>query len=134
MKKFHGEGNVYYTTDLIPYVHFDYPKRDENDRRVSRNGFGVSPVGFMWKEDELDTVVPFAQISGGLIYMESEFPTDLSRKLNFTFDITVGTDIKVGSIFEFSLGYKFHHISNAETGKHNPGLDSNFLFLSISTQ
>ncbi|HBQ60412.1 MAG TPA: hypothetical protein DD671_12530, partial [Balneolaceae bacterium] len=72
------------------------------------------------------------QTTGGFIYMESNFPTDQARRFNFTFDVTLGANIPISHFAGISLGYKFHHISNAETGKENPGLDSNFLFLTLS--
>lgn len=123
---------LWYTADIIPYLHFQYPKRDESNRIVTRSGFGLSPIGFVLTQPSSKSVTPFIQTTGGVIYMESNFPTDKSRRLNFTFDITVGGNIKINSSSTVSLGYKFHHISNAETGSENPGLDSNFLFLTLS--
>jgi hypothetical protein len=64
--------------------------------------------------------------------MQNNFPTDEARRLNYTFDITIGCNFKTNTVGMVSFGYKFHHISNAETGNENPGLDSNFLFLKIS--
>lgn len=134
IREYPNKRNLWYTADIIPYIHFQYPKRDENNRIVTRSGFGVSPVGFALTQSSPQRITPFVQTTGGIIYMESNFPTDKSRRLNFTFDITVGGKIKINSFSTVSLGYKFHHISNAETGKENPGLDSNFLFLTFSIQ
>lgn len=134
IREYPNKRNLWYTADIIPYIHFQYPKRDENNRIVTRSGFGVSPVGFALTQSSPQRITPFVQTTGGIIYMESNFPTDKSRRLNFTFDITVGGKIKINSFSTVSLGYKFHHISNAETGKENPGLDSNFLFLTLSIQ
>lgn len=125
---------LWYTVDFIPYIHFDYPKRDENDRRVARSGFGFSPVGFSMTNNISRIFSPYLQTSGGVIYMEDNFPTDRARSLNFTFDITLGNSIYLNNHASLSFGYKFHHISNAETGQENPGLDSNFLFLTFSIQ
>lgn len=132
IREYSNNRNLWYTADIIPYVHFQYPKRDESDRIVTRSGFGISPVGFALTQHSSSRLTPFIQTSGGIIYMESNFPTDKSRRLNFTFDITLGGNLKINSYSMVSFGYKFHHISNAETGKENPGLDSNFLFLTLS--
>lgn len=121
-----------YTADLIPYIHYDYPKRDEGYRMVSRSGFGFSPVGLLFREESERILTPYLQSTAAFINMEENFPTDLARKLNFTFDVSLGGNVKVSPHFLASFGYKFHHISNAETGAENPGLDSNFLFISIS--
>ncbi len=123
---------LWYTADIIPYLHFQYPKRDEENRMVARSGFGLSPVGFALTQSSQKAFSPFLQTTGGIIYMENNFPTDDARRLNFTFDITIGGNLAINSFSAISFGYKFHHISNAETGEENPGLDSNFLFLTLS--
>ncbi|MFP8488219.1 acyloxyacyl hydrolase [Gracilimonas sp. Q87] len=124
--------SLWYTAGFIPYLHFDYPKRDANDRRTVNSGFGISPVGFMIKNYKSKWLSPFTQTNGGIIYMDDYFPTDKAQRLNFTFDIIIGNIFKLNSFSDISLGYKFHHISNAQTGTQNPGLDSNFLFLTLS--
>lgn len=125
---------LWYTADVIPYIQFDYPKRDENNRRVSRSGFGISPVGFSITNSLSNWLTPYIQSTGGIIYMEDKFPTDRAKTLNFTFDITIANSFTVNQFAIVSVGYKFHHISNAQTGAENPGLDSNFLFLTFSIQ
>ncbi|MEQ8525436.1 acyloxyacyl hydrolase [Gracilimonas sp.] len=134
LKKYYGNKLLWYTADLIPYIHFTYPKRDENNRIVSRKGFGLSPIGFTLMNSSQKLFTTFVRTTGGMIFMESNFPTDDARKLNFTFDITLGANFRFNSFGMISFGYKFHHISNAETGTENPGLDSNFLFLKLSIQ
>ena len=134
LKEYPGNKTLWYTADIIPYLHFNYPKRDEANRMVSRSGFGLSPVGFALTNSEAKGFSPFIRTTGGIILMEKNFPTDDARKLNFTFDITFGGNYRFNSFGMLSFGYKFHHISNAETGDENPGLDSNFLFLKLSIQ
>ncbi|MEX0844574.1 MAG: acyloxyacyl hydrolase [Balneolaceae bacterium] len=134
IRDYPNQKTLWYTADIIPYLHYQYPKRDEGDRFVRRSGFGFSPVGFMLKKSTSNIVTPFFRTSGGIIYMENEFPTDQSRRLNFTFDVTAGGNLHITPNIFISFGYKFHHISNAQTGSENPGLDSNFLFLKLSLQ
>lgn len=124
--------SLWYTGGIIPYLHFDYPKRDANDRRTTNSGFGISPAGFLLKKSNSKWFTPFVQTTGGIIFMDDFFPTDEARRLNFTFDIILGNIFQITSYSDISLGYKFHHISNAQTGNQNPGLDSNFLFLKLS--
>ncbi|HKK63919.1 MAG TPA: acyloxyacyl hydrolase [Bacteroidales bacterium] len=124
--------SLWYTAGIIPYLHFDYPKRDANDRRTSNSGFGISPAGFLIKKTTSKWFTPFAQTTGGIIFMDDFFPTDEARRLNFTFDIILGNIFQITPYSDISLGYKFHHISNAQTGNQNPGLDSNFIFLKLS--
>lgn len=134
VKEYPQNKAIWYTADLIPYIHFNYPKRDENNRMVSRSGFGLSPVGFTLMDNTQKRLTPYIRTTGGMIFMERNFPTDGARKLNYTFDITLGANLRFNTFAMISFGYKFHHISNAETGNENPGLDSNFLFLKFSIQ
>ncbi len=134
IKTYSPNKRLWYTADIIPYIQFDYPKRDENNRRVSRSGFGLSPVGFSLSNFISNWSAPYFQTTGGIIYMEDNFPTDQARSLNFTFDITIANSFTINQFAIIAIGYKFHHISNAQTGLENPGLDSNFLFLTFSIQ
>ncbi len=129
-KKFYGNP-IYYQFGLIPYIEFDYPRRDEGNIRGKSKGFGISPLG-LGITNEFSKIVSIAMYSySGLILMDKRFPTDKGRKLNYTFSLSVETILKTSDHISLSLGYKFHHISNAQTGKENPGVDSNFLTLSL---
>lgn len=132
LKDYADGKSLYYSADIIPYLQYDYPKRDEAGKRTEVTGFGISPVGFFISKPFSENVFPFLQASGGVIYMDQIFPTDLARRLNFTFDVTLGASIQFLGRNAFTFGYKFHHISNAQTGYENPGLDSNFLFFSFT--
>lgn len=134
IRSYSNSRHLWYTAGVIPFIHFEYPKRDEGNRISTRAGFGISPVGFLVTEERFKHFTPFIQTTGGIIYMNDYFPTDQSRRLNFTFDITIGGNVALTHGLGLSLGYKFHHISNAETGNENPGLDSNFLLLSLTIQ
>lgn len=131
IRKYDNGGLLYYTADIIPYIYFDYPKRDNNDQYIEHSGFGFSPVGILF-EKQLNSLFSYQLgISGSFIYMEATFPTDKGRRLNFTFDPSFTIETKLTKSLSLASGYKFHHISNGQTGKENPGLDSNFIFLSF---
>lgn len=131
IRKYENGALLYYTADLIPYIYYHYPKRDENDRMVNSNGFGVSPIGLQYNKAINNLWTYQLSISGSFILMKDIFPTNKSRKLNFTFDPSISLKRKITESFNLVGGYKFHHISNAQTGKENPGLDSNFIYLSL---
>tara|TARA_Y100001935_G_scaffold224416_1_gene200700 strand:- start:111195 stop:111809 length:615 start_codon:yes stop_codon:yes gene_type:complete len=121
-----------YKVHLTPYIGFDYSKRDDNGRKDYAHGFGLSPVGLGLVKVFNEKYQFVAETTGGFIYMNKVFPTDDAKRLNYTFDIKLAFDRKLYQSLGFSLGYKFHHISNAQTGEENPGLDSNFLFISLN--
>ncbi|MEP2446371.1 MAG: acyloxyacyl hydrolase [Balneola sp.] len=132
IRKYGSDLLLYYTTDLIPYIYFDYPKRDDNDRPTELQGLGISPIGFLLEKKINNFLSYELSVSGSFILVDHEFPTDNGRKLNFTFDPSLTLQANLSESVNLSGGYKFHHISNAQTGKENPGLDSNFLFLNIT--
>ncbi len=122
---------VYYQVGITPYIYYDYEKRDDGKEKDIASGFGFSPIGLV-------TYLPISRIfelqlntSGGVMIMNQDFPTDKGRQFNFTFEIEPSLVLANDHFFSLAFGYKFHHISNAQTGKQNPGVDSNFLFISI---
>ena len=132
IRKYGSDLLLYYTTDLIPYIYFDYPKRDDNDRPTELQGLGISPIGFLLEKKINNFLSYELSVSGSFILVDHEFPTDNGTKLNFTFDPSLTLQANLSESVNLSGGYKFHHISNAQTGKENPGLDSNFIFLNIT--
>jgi len=131
IRKYDGNGILFYTADLVPYLYYNYPKRDANNQFIEHTGFGISPIGLIFQKS-LNSIFSYqVGISGSFILMEEKFPTDKGRKLNFTFDPSFTVETKLSKSLSLAGGYKFHHISNAQTGSENPGLDSNFIFLSF---
>ncbi len=121
---------TYVTRGIIPFIEYSYPKRDEGSRRDLVSGFGISPIGYTFikpfKHFEIET-----GIKSGFNLISKTFPTNRGRRFNYSFDIKLAVQRQILPQTYLSLGYKFHHISNAQTGPENPGIDSNFIFFSI---
>ena len=121
---------IYVTRGVIPFSEYVYPKRDNGNNTDIVYGYGISPLGYQ-------AIIPgnrfqlHAGITSSLMLMNETFPTDKGRRINYTFDLSLGLKKAIQKNTFLSLGYRFHHISNAQTGTQNPGIDSNFLFLSI---
>ncbi|GAB5408933.1 MAG: hypothetical protein BalsKO_12980 [Balneolaceae bacterium] len=129
-KSFFGNP-LYYQFGIIPFIEFDYPKRDEGGRSALTKGFGISPFG-LGISNPISKKIDYSVYSySGIILVDDRFPTDKGRKLNYTFSLSFDTIFKTSEYISLSLGYKFHHISNAQTGTENPGIDSNFLTISL---
>ena len=123
--------STYRTIGIIPFIQYHYPKRDDSNRMDVVTGFGISPLGYQFlKPINQENFLNFG-IKSGIMFMEKFFPTDKARRLNYTFDLSFSLQRFVLPKTSVSLGYKFHHISNAQTGKHNPGVDSNFIFITL---
>jgi hypothetical protein len=121
---------AYITRGVIPFIEYNYPKRDNGDKKDLANGFGISPLGYKFFVPQNRWVFVFG-IKSGIIYMNKTFPTDKGRRLNYSFHLSFGINKAIHNNSSLSLGYRFHHISNAQTGTQNPGIDSNFIFISI---
>ena len=122
---------LYRTFGIIPYIKYNYSKRDRNGNPDLASGYGISPLGFEFLRSINSRTLVNTGISSGIIFMNKFFPTDKARRLNYSFDLSLSLQRFISSSTSISLGYRFHHISNAQTGKQNPGIDSNFIFFTL---
>jgi len=95
------------------------------------HGGGLDPIGFQWNFRRARDVQPFLSTHGGFLYFSEQVPVPESSQFNFTFSFGAGIQMFRGAN-TVSLGYKFHHISNAQTGHYNPGIDSNLFYVGWS--
>ena len=91
-------------------------------------GIGLAPLG-------VEAVWPGrkrTQIVGGTTFGVATFnravPVEEARKLNVTVTVSGGVRRDFGSVGVLTVGYKFHHLSNAGTA-WNPGLDTSVWYV-----
>jgi hypothetical protein len=131
------------TVDVFPYMRLVQPR--ESLRLVTDEGtlidttsgpdavgVGISPVGLKFLFRRRARVKPFVEATGGVLYFERPVPYDAARNFNYTFDGGAGVQIFSRTRRATTLGYKFHHISNAYTGRINPGIDSHVFYAGFS--
>lgn len=128
---FWQDTRVYYSMGIYPVISFSYPRRDFNGAAGLAYGGGISPLGFYLNKPVITDLSLGLSARSGIIYLNRFFPTDRGRRLNYSFDISAQMEWDVSPLFSLAAGYTFHHISNAQTGKENPGLDSNFFSISF---
>lgn len=114
------------------YSNYSYQGFEPYNYRNSLSGLGISPLGLQLNFFSTRTFQPFINTSTGLMLMDKPFPDDRGKKLNFTFDAGGGVEIMLLPSLSFSLGVKYHHLSNGERGQINPGVDSYFYYTSIT--
>ena len=115
-----------------PILGYTYSKRDEGGKLNNVRGWSLDPFGISSTVCLNKSVRLRNTIYGGLSQMSSTFPTDKGRKLNFNFELQSTIEQAIGRNYIISFGGAFHHISNAQTGKQNPGIDSIFLLFRLS--
>lgn len=101
-------------------------------RRTTR-GIGLEPVGFDFNFRRRHRLQPVVGINGGFLKFTHDVPIDGSSAFNFTFSLRGGVQIFTSESQSITVGYRFHHISNANTGNpFNPGIDSDFIYAGYS--
>jgi hypothetical protein len=92
-------------------------------------GFAIAPLGFTLDLARRHRIHPFAEFLGGLIASTEPIPENQpdASGLNFMFDLGLGVRWN-----RISVGYKFLHISNADTTSFNPGVDNNIIYAGYS--
>lgn len=101
-------------------------------QRAYSYGIGGSPIGAQVNFVHFRRVEPFLTSGGGFLYFNHRmFGT--TQQFNFTAQLGGGVQLFTSNRrTAIDLGYKYHHISNANLGNQNPGLDSHMLFIGLS--
>jgi hypothetical protein len=126
-----------YTLDAVPLASLSFPALEPEPgglRRVRRTitGAGLSPVGFQLNFRRRERVQPFAQGSGGFLYFGERVPDVRGAQFNFTADFGGGVQWKTGARRAWTVGYRYHHVSNGYRADANPGFDSNLFYVGFS--
>ncbi len=138
----HRHVSISYTATLLPAMVLFQPAQFVYGLRPAATvspahavyGFGVAPLGFTFEFARGRRVYPFAETIEGLIASTEPIPElgPNATGLNFLFDLGGGIRIRVRERQTLSLGYRFLHVSNADTTNFNPGLDNNVFYVGYS--
>jgi hypothetical protein len=100
--------------------------------RKSVYGAGAAPIGLKFNFRRDRRVQPFGQATGGFLYFAEQVPITNASQFNFTFDFSGGVQVVNSNRRSLTVGYKYHHISNGNTGTFNPGVDVQMIFAGFS--
>ena len=100
--------------------------------RKSVYAWGAAPIGLKLNFRRDRRVQPFAQATGGFLYFSEDVPFAGAARFNFTYDFSGGVQIVNSDRKAFSIGYKYHHISNGYHSNINPGVDTQMIFVGFS--
>ncbi|HEX8187589.1 MAG TPA: acyloxyacyl hydrolase, partial [Pyrinomonadaceae bacterium] len=126
-----------YTLDAVPVAAMSFPSFETaagvtREVRKTITGAGLSPVGFQLNFRRRERVQPFAQASGGFLYFGERVPDVRGAQFNFTGDFGGGVQWKTGARRAWTVGYRYHHVSNGYRADVNPGFDSNLFYVGFS--
>jgi hypothetical protein len=127
-----------YTADLVPVaLEFQPTQRYVVDGKLLVNpaatiyGTGASPIGFQ-ANFGAKKVQPCFNGSLGFVYFNRQVPILKSSQFNFTITLGFGVQFFPRSGRSFTVGWKYHHLSNDDQGHLNPGIDSGVFYAGFS--
>ena len=95
-------------------------------------GFGVTPAGMQAYVRTSPRVSLFMSTSGGAAWFTRDMPVPDARRLNFLVDLGGGIRVARQKGSAFIAGVKFHHMSNGNLGRQNPGVDGNVVYAGLT--
>ena len=125
-------GYLNFSARLHPNVEYTYSKRDAGGSLDTIRGWSLDPFGLSSTVQLNKTTHLRNTVYGGFTIIPYNFPTDKGRRLNFNFELQSTIEQALGKQYMLSFGGAFHHISNAQTGEQNPGIDSIYMLLRLS--
>ena len=126
-----------YTAEIIPVAIIRQPQQatvngnpvDLPGQKQTVYGAGISPIGLQMNFRRGCVLQPYVNGTGGVLCFTDNVPVTNSSNFNFTFGFGGGVEIWHRENQSIILGYKYQHISNGYTAPHNPGVDSNLLYV-----
>lgn len=137
---------IKYQFDFVPLAVISYradrlvrlsPTTLTTDReRQTAYAIGITPASFQLNFRRRTKFQPFITAGAGLLIFGRQIPDDRSavrpdqvgRRLNFTPFFGGGAEFLTDSGRAYTVGFKFHHISNNSTASINPGFDQNYFY------
>ena len=95
-------------------------------------GSGVSPVGFETDFLPAKRIQPYLSTNGGFVYFDDRVLSPQGSQWMYTIDFGCGFHVFRKARQDWSLGYRYQHLSNANISQHNPGTDANTFYVAVS--
>ena len=109
----------------------NYPINGADGPEDTRIGIGLIPLNVLLPIAESKAIHPFAIFSAGGIFLNDKLPQGDGASFNYLLNIGGGIEIPFFRDTGLQIGYSIQHMSNANTGEQNPGIDSHMFFISI---
>ena len=108
-------GRFEFAVDVVPAFVVFQPKN-------TAYGASFDPVVLKWNFETDRRVVPYVEITGGVLFTTQTVPSGTSR-VNFTPQAAAGMHF-LGRRFNWNLEVRYLHISNAGLTSPNPGINT----------
>ena len=135
-----------YQVDFIPLAIINYKSERQIQISPTTTGFervgttayavGLTPFNLQLNFRRRSRIQPFITAEAGMLFFNKKIPDDRSplrpnqrgRQFNYTLAGGGGVEFLTDDARSYTVGFKFHHISNASTGNINPGFDQNLFY------
>lgn len=115
-------GNPTFSVELMPVVEFE--------QKPAVRGPGLNLI-YEHRLMPRAALHPVLRAGAGILFADREVPPGGTR-LNFSLLVGFGLDIDLSERWQLAPEYRFHHVSNADTGPINPGINTHTLVLGIT--
>lgn len=118
-------------SEIILTHHLQYPINGDNGPEDYRFGIGVIPINLLLPFSEYRPINPFTFVSAGGIFLNDKLPKGNGASINYLINFGAGIELTMFRKTDIQFGYNLQHMSNANTGQENPGIDSHMFFFSF---
>jgi len=115
-------GNPTFSVELMPVVEFE--------QKPAARGPGLNLI-YEHRLMPRAALHPVLRAGAGILFADREVPPGVTR-LNFSLLVGFGLDVDLSGRWQLAPEYRFHHVSNADTGPINPGVNTHTLVLGIT--
>ena len=105
-------------------------REGEQERRVTSHAAGFDPLGLRFVFPG-GAFRPFGMARGGIRFFDEVVPEPRGTRLNFVAELGVGLSRRLGGAYDAWLGLTLHHVSNANRGVKNYGINQFALNLGL---
>jgi lipid A 3-O-deacylase len=109
------KGQFEYAVDGVPLYLIFQPAN-------TAYGVGLNPLNLKWNFERRGRLVPYAELSGGLLFTSHNVPPTTSS-INFTPSAAFGAHY-LAARFAWTVEARYFHISNAGLNRLNPGINT----------
>jgi hypothetical protein len=130
----HDNWALRYSPEITALAMIDWPTPEGPapfDLRKRSYGSGLSPEGFQADFFPRSRVQPFLSNNAGFIYFANGMLTPEGSKLVYTVDFGAGVNIFRKMTQAVTIGYRYQHLSNTNSGWRN-GTDANTFYVGVS--
>jgi Lipid A 3-O-deacylase (PagL) len=99
-----------------------------------RSVYGVAlvPAGIQLRVAVAPRLSLLARAAAGVVWFERRVPDPRETQLNFWGDVGAGAELAVGGALALGAAFRLNHVSNADFGPVNPGMNTRLVELGVS--